>query len=182
MAAFMLAGRAFRADSAQQENVAVAVKVEARGELIIVAVNFNVPATPAEVWAVLTDYDRMADFLPNLDYSKKLEGTADTFQVEQKGQAFLGPFSFSFNCVQEVTLTPYEEIRSRLISGNFRQLDGQIQLIPSDDGTYIVYHGASIPAFHLPRSIAVTMTERAMGEHFGKMTLEILRRKNVAGK
>ena len=175
IAGALLARRVSGNDTALQEGITV--NVEAHGELIVADVDFYVPANPGEIWAVLTDYEHMTDFLPNLYYSKKLEGTADTFQVAQRGKAFLGPIVISFAYIQEVTLTPYKEIRFHLISGTFKQLDGVVRLIEAGGNTHVVYHGASIPTFPLPKAIIVLMTEQTIREQFESMKKEILQRK-----
>ncbi|RZI42626.1 hypothetical protein EGT07_11540 [Herbaspirillum sp. HC18] len=164
----------------QQEGLAV--EVETRGDTIVVDAELNVPVTPAEAWAVLTDYDHMAGFLPHLDYSRKLGGTEDNFQVEQKGTLTFGPLTFSFDSVREVTLMPYHEVRTRLISGNFDRLDGRTQVFPSGEGTHIVYHTESVPTVRLPGNIAAAITRRATRDQLESMKHEIMRRKDGAQK
>jgi ribosome-associated toxin RatA of RatAB toxin-antitoxin module len=172
----LLARGAFGNDAVQQKGITV--NVEAHGKLIVADVSFDVPASPDEIWAVLTDYDRMAEFLPNLDYSKKLEGNEDTFQVAQRGKVFFGPFAISFAYIQEVALTPYKEIRFHLISGTFKQLDGVVQLFEVGGSTRVIYHGVSIPTFPLPNAIIVVMTEQTIRDQFESMKEEILQRKH----
>jgi ribosome-associated toxin RatA of RatAB toxin-antitoxin module len=172
----LLARRAFGNEAVQQKGITV--NVEAHGKLIVADVSFDMPANADEFWAVLTDYDHMSDFLPNLAYSKKLDDSAETFQVAQRGKAFLGPFAISFAYIQEVTLTPYKEIRFHLISGTFKQLDGVVQLFEIGGGTRVIYHGVSIPTFPLPSAIIVVMTEQTIRDQFESMKEEILQRKH----
>jgi hypothetical protein len=155
----------------------IAIEVGMQGDLIVVNVSLAVPVTPGEAWEVLTDYDRMADFLPNLESSRKIASGDNKFQVAQKGTAFFGPFSFSFDSVREITLMPYTEIHSRSISGSFQRSDGFTQLIPGDNGTRIVYYSETLPNVRLPRGITIGMTKRLMRDQFEKMQLEMLRRK-----
>lgn len=165
------------ADPEQKKGIAIEVVMQ--GDLIIANVSLVVPVTPGEAWEVLTDYDRMADFLPNLESSKKIDSNNNKLQVAQKGKAFFGPFSFSFDSVREITLMPYTEIHSRSISGSFRRSDGFMQLLPGDNGTRIVYHSETLPNVRLPRSITIGMTERLMRDQFENMRVEMLRRKNA---
>ena len=60
----------------------------------------------------------MAKFVTNLDESKVMSRAGDTLTVFQKGTAARGPLTFTFENVREIVLTPYREIRSRLISGD----------------------------------------------------------------
>lgn len=163
------------ADPVQERSISVVVGMQ--GDLIIVDVSLAVPATPGEVWEVLTDYDHMADFLPNLELSKKIGSNGNKLQVAQKGKAYFGPFAFSFDSVREVTLVPYTEIHSRAISGSFQISDGFMQLIPSDNSTRIIFHSKTQPYIRLPRGITIGMTERLMRDQFENIRVEILRRK-----
>lgn len=178
--AFALPGFATSNEPPQLNNPAMEVRVE--DNVIIVNVSFLVPATLTETWAVLTDYDHMADFLPYVEQSKVISGTNEQFLVEQNGKVFLGPFSFSYESIREVTLIPHQEIRYRLISGNFRKLNGQTQLISSGDETLIVHYGESIPIISMPRSIVVAMTKRATLDQLENIKREILKRKNEPQK
>src|SRR4051812_9773717 len=90
VAAAMANGSAFSDTLAPRESVNV--EVEMLGEVIVVTASVSVPAAPEQAWTVLTDYDHMTDFLPNLDFSKRLEGTQERFPVWQKGTILLGPF------------------------------------------------------------------------------------------
>jgi carbon monoxide dehydrogenase subunit G len=173
-------GQAFGDDSVRHDTVTV--EAEAQGDMIVVAASLYVPATPNDAWVVLTDFDHMAYFLPNIEYSQKLYGTAETFQVAQKGKAFFGPFSQSFDLIREVTLSPYREIRSRQISGTFEKLDVVTQLIPSVDGTFIVYRAELIAGVSLPNSIILAMTKKTIRDQFEAVRLEILKRKNSQRK
>jgi carbon monoxide dehydrogenase subunit G len=155
----------------------IAIAAEARGDLVIVDVNFTVPVTPGEAWMVLTDYDHMADFLPNVQSSKIVESAGYKVHVAQQGKAYYGPLSFSYDLVQEVALKPYTQIRSRAIGGSIKKVDGFTQLIPDGSGTRIVYHSESEPNLHLPRGIKEAFAANATREHFENMKKEIERRK-----
>jgi carbon monoxide dehydrogenase subunit G len=160
----------------------IAIATEARGDLVIVDVNFTVPVTPGEAWMVLTDYDHMADFLPNVQSSKIVESAGNKVHVAQQGKAYYGPLSFSYYLVQEVALNPYMQIRSHAIGGSIKKVDGFTQLIPKGSGTRIVYHSESEPNLRLPRGIKQAFAAKATREHFENMKKEILRRKTQAQK
>jgi hypothetical protein len=105
------------ADAGEAYDQDIAIAAEARGDLVIVDANFTVPVTPGEAWMVLTDYDHMADFLPNVRSSKIVESAGNRVHVAQQGKAYYGPLSFSYYLVQEVALKPYTQIRSHAIGG-----------------------------------------------------------------
>ena len=178
--AFVMSGVAAAVDLPQLDGTDFDVRVE--DDVIIVTVSFRVPATLNETWAVLTDYDHMANFLPYVDHSKVISGTNEIFLVEQNGKVYLGPFSFAYESVREVTLIPHQEIRYRLIRGNFRKLNGHTQLISSGEETLIVHRGESVPIISMPRPIVVAMTKRATRDQLENIKREILKRKNESQK
>ena len=81
------------------------------------------------LWNVLTDYDRLNLFIPNLISSKTLFRNKNNFHLKQIGsQDFLG-IKFS----AEVFLDLYEEkelglIKFKLIKGDFRRFEGSWQI------------------------------------------------------
>lgn len=159
------------------------MEIDAQSGTIIVTGTLDIPATPAETWAVLTDYDHMADFLPNIDYSKKLDGTKDKFRVEQKGRAYFGLLAFSFYAMREVMLMPYQEIRASLVngvSGDFRRLDTYIRLVPDKGETFIYYRNESLPVIRLPNGMAAAIAEQTTRNQWASLKREIMRRKSLA--
>ena len=94
------------------------------------------------LWNVLTDYDRLNLFIPNLISSKTLFRNENNFHLKQIGsQDFLG-IKFS----AEVFLDLYEEkelglIKFKLIKGDFRRFEGswQIQSINNSVKNSLIY-------------------------------------------
>ena len=170
------------ADAVPQHDTVTAIQIKKSGEMLIVDVSFAVPATPHESWDVLTDYDHMAQFLPNLQFSKVTESAGNTIQVAQKGKAIYGLLSFSFDTVREVALTPYREIRSHVLSGSIKHADGITHLIPEGSGTRIEHHSESIPGIWIPPLIGKKIIESEIREQYGEMQKEIMRRKSVAAQ
>src|SRR6266568_8070086 len=92
----------------------IVVHVQKNGQNIAVDVDCPVDAPWSVVWEVLTDYDHMAQFIANLEYSGVEARVANVLRVHQKGKAVRGPLTLTFDNVREVELVPYGEIRSRL--------------------------------------------------------------------
>jgi len=94
------------------------------------------------LWNVLTDYDRLNLFIPNLISSKTLFRNENNFHLKQIGsQDFLG-IKFS----AEVFLDLYEIkelglIKFKLIKGDFRRFEGswQIQSVSNSKKTSLIY-------------------------------------------
>ena len=94
------------------------------------------------LWSVLTDYDRLDLFIPNLLSSKKIYSNKNNFHLKQIGsQDFLG-LKFS----AEVILDLYEEkdlglIKFKLIRGDFRRFEGswKIKSINQSNKNSLIY-------------------------------------------
>jgi carbon monoxide dehydrogenase subunit G len=155
-------------------------EVRKQGDVVVVDFDYQVDATPQEAWAVLTDFDHMAAFLPNLKSSKVIGRTDDTLVVAQDGKATYGPVSFSFDNVREVHLTPYRSIRSHLLSGSLKKFDSLLELTAQGSSTHIHYHAESIADVWLPPLIGVSLVKRETQQQIQDVRSEILRRKRTA--
>jgi hypothetical protein len=172
----------FQADSLANspEGRDIEVQVNMAGENIIIDLNFAVPATRQEVWDVLTDFDGMADFVSNLKESKVVSVSEGKFTIFQRGAAIYGPVSFSFESTREVRLIPYHKIRTQLISGNMRKLEGITYLIDEGGHTRVVHRTDAIPKVWIPAAVGKAFIENEMREQFNEMRNEIIKRKRAA--
>lgn len=159
---------------------AIAVDVRMQGEEVIVDVSFHVRVTPQEAWAVMTDYDHATDFISKLEKSVILTRTNNMLVVSQKGTMGFGPFSVPIETVSEVRLSPYQEIRGRMLSGNMKQSQSTTRLIADAGGTRVVYHLESIPEVWIPPLIGRALVEFETRARFRQLVGEILRRKALA--
>jgi hypothetical protein len=84
--------------------------------------------------------------------------------------------SITFENLREVELIPYQEIRSRLISGDLKASAFTTRVV--DDGTliHIINSGRYTPKLWVPPVIGPTLIEAETRKHFGELRNEILRR------
>lgn len=158
----------------------IEVKVRIDGENVLVDVSLPVPATQQEVWAVMTDFDHMAEFVSNVQSSRVLERSGNVLRIAQQGKAQRGPLSFAFDSVREIRLSPFDRIQSHLVSGRMRKLEGDTQLKGEGDATRVAYHGDSIPGVWIPPLVGKLFIENELREQFRDMRNEIGRRKLAA--
>jgi len=168
---------ALQADAALPGDADIAVHVVKNGRSIVVDVDLPVNATALETWNVMTDYDNMASFVTNLESSAILSRNRDTLVVAQKGKASRGPFTFAFENVREIMLTPYTEIRSRLISGNLETSEFTTRVLDHGASAQVVNHGEFIPKVWVPPIIGPAVIEAETRKQFQELRAEILRRK-----
>lgn len=165
------------AEPAQSPVTVKATKVD---DKIAVDAQFTVKARPEAVWSVLTDYDHMTSFLPNFEQSKIVSRDGNKWQVMQKGKQTFGFFSFPFDYLREVNLTPYTLIESRLVRGSLRQSDGVTRLIDKGDSTDIVYHGEFVPNISFSAGLGMGAVESETRKQFEQIRSEVERRKGKA--
>ena len=106
------------------------------------AAQLTTSATFDSLWNVLTDYDRLNLYIPNLLSSKKIYQKNNNVHLKQVGaQDFLG-MKFS----AEVTIDLFEDrelglLRFNLIKGDFRKFEGswKIQNIKNTSKNSLIY-------------------------------------------
>ncbi len=111
------------------------------------------------LWKVLTSYDRLNEFIPNLDKSIVESRKGDVITLRQVGsQDFLG-FKFSAEVLLELTeMKEQGVLRFSLIKGDFRRFDGSwlIHQLPNQQGSSLVYELTVQGCMGMPVSLIET--------------------------
>ena len=152
------------------------VDVKKDGMAVVVNVDCQVRAPISIVWDVLTDYDNMASFISNLQYSGVQGRIDNVLEVRQTGKATRGPLSYSFDNVREVELVPYSQIRSRLIRGDLRDSAFTTRIVEADGLIHIVHSGRYTPKIWVPPLIGPALIAAETRKQYGEIRAEILRR------
>lgn len=152
----------------------VKVRVERRGELVVVDVQAPVAVPHQVAWDVLTDYDHMGSFVSNLTRSAVLKREGNVWEVEQNTDTRFGPFRFQVGSVRRMELQPPTRIRATLISGDFKSFSYTTELRPAADGTLLVVnHGEYEPKAWMPPligpSVLVGQTRRTWEQLLAEM-------------
>jgi ribosome-associated toxin RatA of RatAB toxin-antitoxin module len=80
------------------------------------------PYPPKLIFEVLTDYEHMHEYVSDMTSSRIVSREENRWRVEQKGKSGIGPFKFKFEVVRDVELMPATELKSTLVSGNFKSM------------------------------------------------------------
>ena len=94
----------------------------------------TVAAPHAVIWAVLTDYDNTAQWVPGMERSVVLQRKEGGAIVEQRGSANVLFFHLAINSVVDVQELPPDRIEVKLVRGDFKQLNGAYELKKLGDG------------------------------------------------
>ncbi len=158
----------------------VSVETVREGEFIKVSATAQMQVDRRIAWDVLSDYDHLAEFIPDMLSSRIVLRNADGVLVEQKGE--IG-FLF-FRQPLEVTLAVFEQpprrIVARGVAGNVREMEARYELQSSQDGVKLSYFGRFIPEFFLPPIVGMAIVRSSMERKFRAMVDEILRRDALA--
>jgi hypothetical protein len=135
-------------------------------------------AVPAAVaWEVMTDYEHMTEFVPDLRESRVLNGrSTNRLRVLQKGSAKYGWFSRDWEIEREIDLAPPHEIRSRIIRGSAKRMTMRTRLVPTPRGVEVLYDVESVPAFWVPPLIGPLLMRAQVRRQLDVLADEMLRR------
>lgn len=90
----------------------------------------DLPFTVDQLWHILTDYDNLASFIPNLTRSRRLSHPEGGIRLEQVGaQCFLN-VKFCARVVLDTVETFPQDIRFTMVEGDFRKFEGKWTLEP----------------------------------------------------
>jgi carbon monoxide dehydrogenase subunit G len=142
-----------------------------------------VPVRPATALAVLTDFDHMADFIPNLTASRVVLRSGNVLRVAQEGKAEFGPFSRHFTSERRVEILPEGRVLARALSGSVKSMESELRLHPAGPGaTLVEYRIISVPDFWVPSSIGTSFLHHELEEQFTAIAREMERREAKGGR
>lgn len=164
--------------SAGAARAAANISVEAtrRDEALEVVCRVTLQAPLDLIWQTLTDYGRLAEFVPGMRRSRLLERRGAAAVVEQLGEA-----SFLFVTVPiEVTLVSVERapyrIEVRMLKGNLKRLDGEYRIEPQGDGQMLLVWTGIVEALSMPPLLGELVMRSNIEDQFRGMVREIERR------
>ncbi|WP_255104808.1 MULTISPECIES: SRPBCC family protein [unclassified Synechococcus] len=104
------------------------------------AVQLRLELPPPQIWAVLTDYENLSRFIPNLSTSRLLWRRGNTVGLEQVGcQQFCG---LRFSARVELELQEHHDdglLSFSMREGDFRRFEGAWQVSGEPGGSRLLY-------------------------------------------
>eukprot|EP00741_Cyanophora_paradoxa_P010711 tig00020538_g10353.t1 len=88
-----------------------------------------------QIWDVLTDYESLPKFIPNLARCERLEHPTGGIRLLQVGTQSLVYIQFEAKAVMDVVERPYQEIEFSMVDGDFHVFRGLWRLTPAPDGS-----------------------------------------------
>ena len=132
----------------------------AEGRQRQISARIQIPYTVEQVWQILTDYEQLADFIPNLSKSRLLPHPEGGIRLEQIGaQSFL-KLKFCARVVLDMIEKFPHQLDFQLVEGDFKEFSGSWLLHPYvlEAGTDLCYIVRVVP----PRAMPVGLIERRL--------------------
>lgn len=157
------------------------VEAERKGEFIEVRARATIVAPLSIIWATLTDYERLPEFIPGLKKSRVVSRNGPVTIVEQSGEARFLIFSFPIDVTLEAVEMPPASLRVRALSGTLRYLDGAYRVEPDTGGRRHLLHwvGLLVPDVSVPLLFGEVVMRMSIEDQFTGMVREIERRAAV---
>ncbi|KPK33108.1 MAG: hypothetical protein AMJ66_05830 [Betaproteobacteria bacterium SG8_40] len=160
----------------------LAVEAKRAGSAVAVEARATLTAPAELIWATLTDYDHLSEFIPGMRESRIIGRRGPAAIVEQLGEASFLVFSFGIDVVVESAEYPPDRIEIHVVSGNLRRLDGAYRLSAGEEeGTWVLsWSGVIEPALPVPSFLTVGLMRRNVEAQFSGMVAEIEKRQAFA--
>jgi carbon monoxide dehydrogenase subunit G len=149
---------------------------EMQGAHVVSWGSVKVSAGPELAFAVLSDYGRMAQFLPGMLASEVVSRNGNTVVVEQSADQGIFLFRHRVDVRLAIVESPPHRLSVRALAGSFKEMDGSYLITRKSDHTLIEYRGRFLPDFHLPPVIGTYAVQRSLERHLEALAEEIERR------
>ena len=146
------------------------------GETYVLNAVMFAPVAQAVAWEVLTDFDHMAGWVPNVTESKVLKRDDASITVEQRGVAKYGALSFPYDTERKLDLKPKATIDSTQIKGSLRRVVSTMMLEPDGKGTRLTYHLEIVPSLLAGALLSKEFVQHEISEQFTAIIAEMVRR------
>lgn len=128
-----------------------------------ITAKIQIPQSIEQVWKVLTDYEALADFIPNLAKSRILPHPTGGIRLEQVGSQRVLNVNFCARVVLDLEEYELKAINFQMVEGDFKDYSGSWYLEPcyvgeDNIGTNLCYTVNIWPKLVMP----VTIIERRL--------------------
>jgi hypothetical protein len=150
---------------------------------IIVRAFIDVAVDTRLAWSVLTDYNRLAEFVPDMHSSRVVSKPGEPIRVLQRGEKSWLILDAPFEVLMQMNETPYSHIAFHQLSGTLRDMFGEWRLLPAKGGLRITYYARMEPGLLSPRAPGDSLL---IGADIGRMLeaigQEMVRRQNIQSR
>ena len=161
----------------------VSVEAEHREEGVAIRAHAVLEASHDTVWSTLTDYDRLAEFIPGMRESHVVSRDGDAATVAQTGEAVFLFVTVPIDVVVVSTARPPDAIDIHVLRGSLKRLDGGYRVESATPGMITLsWEGIVEPSVPLPAFLKVPVLRASIESQFTGMVREIERREALRRK
>ncbi len=165
------------AAAAQNKGPVRKIDVVQKDDAYVVTIEMFAPVPPETAYAVLTDFDRMAGWVPNVRESRIVARDGNTLTVEQKGTAKFGLLSIPYTSVRKMELDPQKTIKATQVQGNMKRLGSLMQVSAGDNGgTRLDYRLEIVPSAIAASVMSPDFLRGELTDQFTAIVAEMVKR------
>lgn len=144
------------------------------------AVQLRTPLPSSLLWSVLTDYDQLSEFIPNLSRSTLISRTGNTVMLSQVGTQKLMGLRFTAQVELELTEDPeHSLLKFHLLKGDFRRFEGSWRMTELSEGTSLLYELTVQGCVGMPISLIEQRLREDLSANLLAVENEALRRNSL---
>jgi hypothetical protein len=140
-----------------------------------------VQADAQTLWGTLTDYNKLATFIPDMVSSRIISPPGAPKKVEQVAEAGLFAFVMPDHVVLLMEESPNQLIRFRSVSGKVLSMNGEWRILGDAAPVTLVYRSHVVPMAPLPPLVSNYFVEDEVKKRFEAVGLEAERRMKGGG-
>ncbi len=176
----LLAGLACLAANAYAQDKGGPVRsidVAQNGDGYVATIVMQAPVPPTVAWDVLTDFENMQKWVPNVKESKVVSNEgATTLTIEQKGTAKFGLLSIPYTSVRKMQLDPGKSILATQVQGNMKKLVSLMRVSTDGAGTRLDYKLEIVPSAIAASVMSKDFLKGELTDQFTAIVGEMVRR------
>ncbi len=146
------------------------------GETYVLNAIMFAPVAQAVAWDVLTDFDHMTQWVPNVSESKVVKRDDASVTIEQRGVARYGAASFPYTTERKIEMAQANVIKSVQTKGSMRRVESTMLLAREGKGTRLTYHLEIVPNVFAAALLSKRFLEQEISEQFSAIIGEMTRR------
>ena len=131
-------------------------------------------------YEVLTDFDRLSDFIPGMQSSRLVSPPGEPLLLRQVGRTKLAFSEYTFDVTLAVAVDPPREITFRRVAGNLQRMDGTWRIAGDVARCTIDYRADIQPGFWVPPLVGPLIMRSQVDKQLEGLESEIARRARLA--
>lgn len=176
----MLLGMVFLGAGAAPAAALPGVNLSQQGSRLLVSGEVLVPVSPATAWEVLTDYERIPQFVPGMRISRVIQREGNTRVLEQQGEMQANNMRMLYFGTLKVTEEPSSRLTVQFLNGTFRNMQGQWLLEGKRAPVKLAYHLDYDTGTPYPSPMMAAMLQQQVVHWVSSLAAEMQRRPQPA--